>query len=333
MRRDCKFIVPSLSLAFVNKGLATVILFIKNNQVIHIKIKIIIPKTKTQLTPSLYIQGPSSPLLSMRMNFPAMGKISDEILGIFVPIFIYWIYAGILAVLETAFPKYKMQTTEQQDEKNLVSRSTVIKGVLVQQSLQAIIAALLFLLTGGANPHHVHAAAHAAAAAGGGTGATASACSCIIQFATAMLVMDTWQYFMHRYMHENKFLYKYIHSHHHTLLAPYAFGALYNHPLEGLMVDTMSGAISFLVSGMSPRTSIFFFSFATIKAVDDHSGLWIPWNPFHVFFRNNSGYHAIHHQLHGTKYNFSQPFFVFWDIILGTYYMPQVDHKNEDKQK
>ncbi|KAL6274814.1 hypothetical protein ACE6H2_025506 [Prunus campanulata] len=145
--------------------------------------------------------------------------------------------------------------------------------------------------------------------------------------------MDTWQYFMHRYMHQNKFLYKYIHSHHHTLLAPYAFGALYNHPLEGLMVDTMSGAISFLVSGMSPRTSIFFFSFATIKAVDDHSGLWIPWNPFHVFFRNNSGYHAIHHQLHGTKYNFSQPFFVFWDIILATYYMPQVDHKNVDKQK
>ncbi|PQQ14140.1 sphinganine C4-monooxygenase 1-like [Prunus yedoensis var. nudiflora] len=169
-----------------------------------------------------------------------MGKISDEVLGIFVPIFIYWIYAGILAVLETAFPKYKIQTTEQQDEKNLVSRSTVIKGVLVQQSLQAIIAALLFMLTGGANPHHVHAAAHTAA--GGGTGgATASACRYIIQFATAMLVMDTWQYFMHRYMHQNKFLYKYIHSHHHTLLAPYAFGALYNHPLEGLMFDTMGG--------------------------------------------------------------------------------------------
>ncbi|CAB4318977.1 unnamed protein product [Prunus armeniaca] len=133
-----------------------------------------------------------------------------------------------------------MQTTEEQDEKNLVSRSTVIKGVLVQQSLQAIIAALLFLLAGGANPHDVHAAAHAAA--GGGTGAAASACRHIIQFATAMVVMDTWQYFMHRYMHQNKFLYKHIHSHHHRLVAPYAFGALYNHPLEGLMVDTMSGA-------------------------------------------------------------------------------------------
>ncbi|KAH0970344.1 hypothetical protein GBA52_022500 [Prunus armeniaca] len=267
------------------------------------------------------------------MNFPMVinFKNSDEVLGIFVPIFIYWIYAGIVAVIETAFPKYKMQTTEEQDEKNLVSRSTVIKGVLVQQSLQAIIVALLFLFAGGANPHDVHAAAHAAA--GGGTGAAASACRYIIQFATAMVVMDTWQYFMHRYMHQNKFLYKHIHSHHHRLVAPYAFGALYNHPLEGLMVDTMSGAISCLVSGMSTRASIFFFSFATIKAVDDHSGLWIPWNPFHVFFRNNSGYHALHHQPHGTKYNFSQPFFVFWDIILATYYMPQVDHKNEDKQK
>jgi sphinganine C4-monooxygenase len=139
------------------------------------------------------------------------------------------------------------------------------------------------------------------------------------QFFIAMLVLDTWQYFMHRYMHHNKYLYKHIHSQHHRLVVPYAFGALYNHPLEGLILDTIGGALSFLLSGMSPRASIFFFSFATIKTVDDHCGLWIPGNPFHVVFKNNTAYRDVHHQLYGSKYNFSQPFFVLWDRILGTY--------------
>lgn len=134
-----------------------------------------------------------------------------------------------------------------------------------------------------------------------------------------MLVLDTWQYFMHRYMHHSKFLYKHIHSQHHRLVVPYAFGALYNHPLEGLLLDTIGGALSFLLSGMTPRSSIFFFSFATIKTVDDHCGLWLPGNLFHVFFQNNTAYHDVHHQLYGSKYNFSQPFFVVWDRILGTY--------------
>ncbi|KAJ8445461.1 hypothetical protein Cgig2_031274 [Carnegiea gigantea] len=140
-----------------------------------------------------------------------------------------------------------------------------------------------------------------------------------LQFVIAMVVLDTWQYFMHRYMHHNKFLYRHIHSQHHRLVVPYAFGALYNHPLEGIILDTVGGALSFLVTGMSARTSIFFFSFATIKTVDDHCGLMLPGNLFHIFFRNNSAYHDVHHQLYGSKYNFSQPFFVTWDRILGTY--------------
>lgn len=142
------------------------------------------------------------------------------------------------------------------------------------------------------------------------------------------MVLDTWQYFMHRYMHHNKFLYRHIHSQHHRLVVPYAFGALYNHPVEGLLLDTIGGALSFLLSGMSPRTSIFFFSFATLKTVDDHCGLWLPGNLFHLFFRNNSAYHDIHHQLYGNKYNFSQPFFVMWDRILGTYMPYSLEKKS-----
>lgn len=134
-----------------------------------------------------------------------------------------------------------------------------------------------------------------------------------------MLVMDTWQYFVHRYMHQNKYLYRHIHSQHHRLVVTYAIGALYNHPLEGLLLDTVGGAISFLVSGMTARTAVIFFCFATVKTVDDHCGLWLPGNVFHMIFRNNTAYHDVHHQLQGTKYNYSQPFFPIWDVLLGTH--------------
>ncbi|XP_028762085.1 sphinganine C4-monooxygenase 1-like [Neltuma alba] len=234
--------------------------------------------------------------------------ISDELLGTFAPIFVYWIYSGIYVVLGLFSENYRLHSKKDEDEKNLVSKFSVVKGVLLQQVVQAVVAILLFAVTGGNGGDE-----------GTATVENASILVLVRQFVTAMLVMDTWQYFMHRYMHHNKFLYKHIHSQHHRLVVPYAYGALYNHPVEGLLLDTVGGAMSFLISGMSPRVSIFFFSFATIKTVDDHCGLWLPGNLFHIFFKNNSAYHDVHHQLYGTKYNFSQPFFVMWDRILGTY--------------
>uniref|UniRef100_A0A7C8ZIM5 Fatty acid hydroxylase domain-containing protein n=1 Tax=Opuntia streptacantha TaxID=393608 RepID=A0A7C8ZIM5_OPUST len=232
-------------------------------------------------------------------------EVSDEILGTFVPIGVYWVYSGIYMLLGS-LDQYRLHSRKDEDEKNLATKSQVVRGVLIQQAFQAIIATALFAVTGNSGE---------AAKERANTSPPVIA----VQFVVAMAVLDTWQYFMHRYMHQNKFLYRHIHSQHHRLVVPYAFGALYNHPLEGIILDTIGGALSFLVTGMSARTSIFFFSFATIKTVDDHCGLMLPGNLFHIFFRNNSAYHDIHHQLYGSKYNFSQPFFVTWDRILGTY--------------
>ncbi|XP_077250012.1 sphinganine C4-monooxygenase 1-like [Tasmannia lanceolata] len=240
--------------------------------------------------------------------------VSDEFLGTFVPILVYWVYSGIYILLGS-FENYRLHSKKDEDVKNLVTKKTVLKGVLLQQTIQAAVAILLFTVTSDDSETSMNL--------------QPSYLVLARQFLVAMLVLDTWQYFMHRFMHHNKFLYRHIHSQHHRLIVPYAFGALYNHPLEGLLLDTIGGALSFLVSGMSPRASIFFFSFATIKTVDDHCGLWLPGNLFHVLFRNNTAYHDIHHQLYGNKYNFSQPFFVTWDKILGTH-MPYSLEKRID---
>lgn len=237
-------------------------------------------------------------------------SVSYELLGTVMPLVVYWAYSG-LYMLFGSYDNYRLHSRKDEDEKNLISKQTVVKGVLLQQAIQAIVAIILFKVTGDDSDAT--------------TGDESSFFVLARQFLVAMFVLDTWQYFMHRYMHQNKFLYRHIHSQHHRLVVPYAFGALYNHPAEGLLLDTVGGALSFLLSGMSPQTSIYFFSFATIKTVDDHCGLWLPGNPFHMCFGNNSAYHDIHHQLYGTKYNFSQPFFVLWDRILGTY-MPYSLH-------
>ncbi|KAG2337672.1 hypothetical protein BDR05DRAFT_1004845 [Suillus weaverae] len=138
------------------------------------------------------------------------------------------------------------------------------------------------------------------------------------QFLLAMFVFDTWQYFLHRLMHTSQYLYRKVHSVHHRLYVPYAFGALYNHPVEGFLLDTVGIAVAERLASFSMRQAIFFFVYSTGKAVDDHCGYRIPFDPFQWTSKNNSDYHDIHHQAVGFKSNFALPFFVHWDVILGT---------------
>lgn len=130
--------------------------------------------------------------------------------------------------------------------------------------------------------------------------------------------IDTWQYFIHRAFHVVPFLYRKIHSVHHRLYVPYAFGALYNHPLEGLLFDSVGTAVAHTLAGMSTREAIFLFTFSSIKTVDDHCGYRLWWDPLQFLFPNNADYHDIHHQAYGIKANFSQPYFTNWDRLLGT---------------
>ena len=70
-------------------------------------------------------------------------EVSDELLGTFVPILVYWAYSGIYGLLGS-FERYRLHSKKDEDEKNLVSKSGVVKGVILQQAIQAIVAILLF---------------------------------------------------------------------------------------------------------------------------------------------------------------------------------------------
>lgn len=84
--------------------------------------------------------------------------------------------------------------------------------------------------------------------------------------------MDSWQYWIHRLFHVNHFLFEHFHQTHHRLRAPYAYGALYAHPVEALVLDIFGAALAFSVPCMTTRQGIALFVFSTCKAVDDHCG-------------------------------------------------------------
>ncbi|XP_037424826.1 sphinganine C4-monooxygenase 2-like [Triticum dicoccoides] len=224
---------------------------------------------------------------------------SDEALAIVVPIAAYWVCSSMYMALGRSMDEYRLHPRDEERSKNLVSKRDVVKGVVLQQLVQAAVAAIIFTLTGGST----------ATAAGTQQGTTCRTCvTVVLQVTVGKAVLDGWQYAWHRYMHRNKFMYRHVHSWHHRLVLPYAFGVQYNHPVEGLL-DTVGGALAFLASGMSSRVSIFFFMLCAIKGVDAHCGLWLPGNP------------------RAGRYNFSQPFFVTWDKVFGTHMPYVVEHR------
>jgi len=144
----------------------------------------------------------------------------------------------------------------------------------------------------------------------------AVACARAAQLLVAAVALDALQYHAHRAMH-TPWLYAHVHRWHHELRAPRAYAALYNHPLESLLVDALGAVLVGELAALSPRWSVAFSCAATVKTVADHAGRargsarWRYWPT-----ANDATYHAIHHER--ARVNFSQPFFTVWDHVYGT---------------
>eukprot|EP00920_Eleutheroschizon_duboscqi_P010980 GHVT01025774.1.p1 GENE.GHVT01025774.1~~GHVT01025774.1.p1 ORF type:complete len:192 (+),score=1.92 GHVT01025774.1:311-886(+) len=144
----------------------------------------------------------------------------------------------------------------------------------------------------------------------------------VLKFAIGLLILDTYQFWHHLLMHKSRTLFRLFHSWHHSMYCPYAVGALYNHPVEGLLLDAGSGALSVILTNMDMRTATLFVILSTLKTICDHSNYHMWWNPLMSLCSNNAAYHDYHHQLKGFRHNFEQPWFTFWDKILGTTHYP-----------
>lgn len=71
---------------------------------------------------------------------------SDEAMGTFAPIVVYWLYAGLYEILPP-LDSYRLHTRKEEKVKNSVPLASVVKGVLLQQLVQATVAHGLFLVS------------------------------------------------------------------------------------------------------------------------------------------------------------------------------------------
>ncbi|GJC95090.1 hypothetical protein ColKHC_03916 [Colletotrichum higginsianum] len=260
---------------------------------------------------------PPLPAYTLKPYADIIPGLPDVYLRIFLPIVVYWVLSMFFHLIDVydIWPQYRLHTPEEITKRNHVSRYEVARDVVLQQLIQICMSIFLEYIDDeqltGSEDYDV------------AVWATRAIYWLVIpglQLFAAISILDTWQYFLHRLMHVNKWMYTTFHSRHHRLYVPYAYGALYNHPFEGFLLDTLGAGMGFLLTGMSARQGLLFFCLSTIKTVDDHCGYSLPWDPLQHITSNNAAYHDIHHQTWGIKTNFSQPFFTFWDRALDTRY-------------
>ncbi len=139
----------------------------------------------------------------------------------------------------------------------------------------------------------------------------------LFQLFVIFVIDDIYFYFLHLFMHKNKFILKKIHSIHHRAISPVALEYMYVHPLEWL-----SGYIGpflgmFILSLMGPVNIFAFWLYQIIRNIhelDVHSGFkskiskWIP-------YWGETEHHDKHHELLNGNYATT---FTFWDDFFNT---------------
>ncbi|XP_010239251.1 sphinganine C4-monooxygenase 1 [Brachypodium distachyon] len=154
---------------------------------------------------------------------------SDEALAAVAPIAVYWAYSGVHMAIDHGrlMERYRLSTKEDEDSKNMVSKRDVLLNVLFQHFLQLLSVALLTMVSNLIASPVAGGSSNAAAAA---TTSSSSYLGAACRVAVAVVVFDGYRYAWHRLAHRSRFLYRKLHSWHHRIVVPYAYGTIYGHP-------------------------------------------------------------------------------------------------------
>lgn len=132
----------------------------------------------------------------------------------------------------------------------------------------------------------------------------------------AALAIFDFEYFVWHFMHHKiRFLYRHVHSVHHHYSSPNAWVTQYLHPYELITVGIYTTTSPWFFSA-HPLTQWSFMQFSILVSVDAHIGYDLPFLPHHWMpFWGGSIKHDMHHQKPLSNF---QPFFNWWDRLLGT---------------
>tara|TARA_B100001059_G_C17778069_1_gene552459 strand:+ start:339 stop:1034 length:696 start_codon:yes stop_codon:yes gene_type:complete len=118
-----------------------------------------------------------------------------------------------------------------------------------------------------------------------------------LQVLFAFVVDDAWFYFFHRWLHENKFMLRHIHSIHHRATTPFPLEYLYAHPLEwmlGMIGVGIGFALILIVMPINVYAIWIFGLLRNLHEIHIHSDLELPFFS-NVPFLSKTKHHDDHH--------------------------------------
>ena len=138
-----------------------------------------------------------------------------------------------------------------------------------------------------------------------------------ISFIAALLLHDTYYYWVHRWLHHPK-VYKYVHRVHHESVDTSVWTSFSFHPIESVLQAIIIPLIV-LVIPMHAWVLLIHLMIMTATAIINHAGAEIypsSWKDNRVMkWLIGSTHHDLHHRKFTKNYGL---YFTFWDICMGT---------------
>ena len=147
-----------------------------------------------------------------------------------------------------------------------------------------------------------------------------------LQVIAILLLVSFFRYWMHRLQHRNEFLWK-LHSYHHRVTDLRALNDLTSNPvdfaLRNLLVYVLLGVV-----GFDSLAFLFAVPALSVWGIFSHCGGDVKGGWLNYLFVTPE-VHRWHHSVvvpEGHKYSVNYGVeFSFWDVMFGTYYLPQKD--------
>ena len=151
----------------------------------------------------------------------------------------------------------------------------------------------------------------------------------LLQLAFFVVLDDFLYYWMHRWMHRNRWMLRKVHSIHHRLRNPFALAGNYFHWIEFVMTVGLL-LVGPVVVGAHIIVVYIWVAFRQLEAADGHTGYDFPWDPMRLV----PGYRgALFHDFHHSSYSGNYAgFFPYVDGFYGTYARGYKQHPANQQQ-
>ena len=225
----------------------------------------------------------------------------------------------ILAILFTSFTVFRSQASSPEKvwwrNPGLVTDACniIVNAVLARYAKVAYILAIFFLVSGAASNTAIEDYFN------NGRGPL-HGLSFWWQVAIYLLLTDFLSYWFHRVFHGGNF-WKY-HAIHHSAKEVDWTTAYRLHPVNMLLQPSLIG-VAMLMLGISPEVVLFLVPWDIFSAALVHANVKWSFGPLKYIIASPV-FHRWHHCLpdDGGNTNFA-PTFAFWDVLFGTFYMPE----------